>query len=105
MGSRREFLKGSIGLAALSGCSTLAPAEPADTVIVNAKVATLDAKRPNAQAIAVKGERILAVGSAAEIERYKGEKTSVIDADGRTVVPGINDAHTHFIRGGLTYTN
>jgi predicted amidohydrolase YtcJ len=105
MGSRREFLKGSVGLAALSGCGTLGVQEPADTLIVNARVNTLDPRKPRAEAIAVKGERILAVGSEAELNVHKNMNTRVIDAGGRTVVPGINDAHTHFIRGGLTYTN
>jgi predicted amidohydrolase YtcJ len=105
---RREFLKSStaLGLAAAgSGCAGIMPAEPADSLIVNAKVATLDPKRPSATAIAIRGERILAVGSEAELNSHKNEKTRVIDAGGRTVIPGINDAHTHFIRGGLTYTN
>jgi predicted amidohydrolase YtcJ len=105
MGSRRDFLKGSVGLAALSGCGTLGVSEPADTLIVNARVNTLDPRRPRADAIAIKGERILAVGSESELGSLKNEKTRVIDAGGRTVIPGLNDAHTHFIRGGLTYTN
>ena len=79
--------------------------EPADTLIVNARVNTLDPRKPRAEAIAIKGERILAVGSEAELNAYKNMNTRVIDAGGRTVIPGINDAHTHFIRGGLTYTN
>jgi predicted amidohydrolase YtcJ len=103
--SRRRFVKGSIGLAALSGCGTLAVQEPADVLITNARVNTLDPKRPRADAIAIRGERILAVGSAAELEAYRNMNTRVIDAGGRTVIPGVNDAHTHFIRGGLTYTN
>ena len=61
--SRRRFIKGSFGLAALSGCGTLAVTEPADTLIVNARVNTLDPRQPRADAIAIKGERILAVGS------------------------------------------
>jgi predicted amidohydrolase YtcJ len=105
MGSRREFLKSSVGLAALSGCGSLAVQEPADTLIVNARVNTLDPRKPRAEAIAIKGERIIAVGSAAELEVHRNMNTRVIDAGGRTVIPGINDAHTHFIRGGLTYTN
>jgi predicted amidohydrolase YtcJ len=105
MGSRREFLKGGIGLAALSGCGSLGVQEPADTLIVNGRVATLDPRKPNATAIAVKGERILAVGTDAELDGYRSMNTRVIDAGGRTVIPGLNDAHTHFIRGGLTYTN
>src|SRR5687767_14025332 len=98
---RRDFLKSStaLGLAAAgSGCAGIMPAEPADILIVNAKVATLDPKRPNATAVAIRGERILAVGPEAELNSHKNEKTRVIDAGGRTVIPGINDAHTHFIR-------
>ena len=105
MASRREFLKGSVGFAALSGCSTLMPAEPADTVIVNARVATLDPKQSSAEAIAIRGERIVAVGTDHQISSFKGPNTRVIDAGRRVVIPGLNDAHTHFIRGGLTYTN
>lgn len=105
MGSRREFLKGSAGLAALSGCGTLVSAAPADTLLVNGRVATLDPRQPHAEAVAIRGETILAVGSAAELERYRGPDTRVVDAGRRRVIPGINDAHTHFIRGGLTYTN
>jgi predicted amidohydrolase YtcJ len=103
---RRGFLKGSaaLGLAA-AGCAPLTPREPADTLIVNARVATLNPRQPNAEAIAIKGERILAVGSQNEIEAYRGANTRVIDAARRTIIPGLNDAHTHFIRGGLTYTN
>jgi predicted amidohydrolase YtcJ len=106
---RREFLKHTLGLAsvsALGGCATaLGPGGPADLLITNARIATLNRRQPEADAIAIQGERILAVGSAAELNRFRDEKTRVIDAGGRTLIPGINDAHTHFIRGGLTYTN
>jgi hypothetical protein len=105
MASRRDFLKGSAGLVALSGCSTMAPAESADVLVVNGRIATLDPKQPNAEAIAVRGERILAVGNPGELEKYRGPSTRVIDAGRRIVVPGLIDGHTHFIRGGLTYTN
>ena len=105
MGSRREFLQGTIGLAAMGGCTTLMPTEPADTIIVNGRIATLDPKNPNAEAIAIRGERIVAVGNPGEIEKFGGPSTRVINAARRIVIPGLNDAHTHFIRGGLTYTN
>ncbi len=105
MASRRDFLKGTAGIAALSGCSTLMPAEAADSVIVNGRIATLNAKQPNAEAIAIRGGRIVAVGSEQQISAFRGPNTRVIDAGRRPVIPGINDAHTHFIRGGLTYTN
>jgi cytosine/adenosine deaminase-related metal-dependent hydrolase len=78
--SRRKFLKGSIGLAALSGCGTMAVQEPADLLVTNARVNTLDPKRPRAEAIAIKGDRIVAVGSAAELEPYRNMNTKVIDA-------------------------
>ena len=108
MASRREFLRDSAGLAgltALAGCAALMPKEPADTLIINARIATLNPRQPSAEAIAIKGERILAVGSEAELSAYKGPSTRVIDAGRRILVPGLNDGHTHFIRGGLTYTN
>ena len=101
MASRRDFLAVA-GASALAGCSNLLTgAAPADTLIVNGRIATLDPKQPNAEAIAIRGERIVAVGSQNELMRLKGEKTRVIDAGRRIVVPGLNDAHTHFIRGGL----
>src|SRR5688500_16301996 len=105
MASRRDFLAVA-GASALAGCSGLLKSEaPADTLIVNGRVTTLHPKQPNAEAIAIRGERIVAVGSQNELMGLKGEKTRVIDAGRRIVIPGINDAHTHFIRGGLTYTN
>jgi predicted amidohydrolase YtcJ len=105
MASRRDFLAVA-GASALAGCSNLLSGDtPADTLIVNGRIATLDPKQPNAEAIAIRGERIVAVGSPGELEKYRGSNTRVIDAQRRIVVPGLNDAHTHFIRGGLTYTN
>jgi predicted amidohydrolase YtcJ len=78
---------------------------PADTIISNARVATLDRRRPAATAIAIRGDSIAAVGSMADMEGLRGRGTNMIDAGGRAVIPGIGDAHTHFIRGGLTYTS
>ena len=71
--------------------------EKADMVIINAKVLTIDKVNPSAQAIAIKGEYIIAVGTTSQISAMidKG-KTKVIDAHGRLVIPGFNDAHVHF---------
>jgi predicted amidohydrolase YtcJ len=70
---------------------------PADLVIRNAKVVTIDKDNPWAQAIAFKGETIIAVTSNKTIEKYiKEDLTEIIDAQGRLVVPGFNDAHIHF---------
>ena len=71
--------------------------EKADLVIINGKILTIDKDNPIAQAVAMKGERIIAVGSTAEISLLI-EKccTTVIDVSGRLVIPGFNDAHVHF---------
>jgi predicted amidohydrolase YtcJ len=71
--------------------------EKADLVIINGKILTIDKDNPKAQAVAIKGEKIIAVGSTAEISLLI-EKccTKVIDASGRLVLPGFNDAHVHF---------
>jgi predicted amidohydrolase YtcJ len=70
-----------------------------DVVILNAKVHTVDASRPAAEAIAVCGATIGQVGSSTEIRALASSKTRVIDAGGRLVVPGFNDAHVHLIDG------
>lgn len=69
----------------------------ADLIIINGKVLTIDKDNPLAEAIAVKGEKIVAIGTSKEISGYaeKG-KTRIIDARGRLVIPGFNDAHVHF---------
>jgi len=72
----------------------------ADLVITNATVHTLDKARPSAEAIAVYGNRIAAVGSSAEIRKLAGAQTRIVDAAGALVIPGFNDAHVHFIDGG-----
>jgi len=78
--------------------------EPADLVLLHGKVHTLDPARPLAQALAAKGERIVAVGSDAEIEAYRGPATRVIDLDGRLAVPGLIEGHGHFMSFGESLT-
>ena len=67
----------------------------ADLVLVNGRVYTLDANRPWAEAIAINGSRIAAVGSSADIRRLAGEGTRVVDLNGGFALPGFNDAHVH----------
>jgi predicted amidohydrolase YtcJ len=74
---------------------TLAAAAEPTIVLHSAKVFTGDPARPTAQAVAIEGNRIAAVGTNEEIRRLAGPKTQVIDAGGRVVIPGINDAHVH----------
>jgi len=71
----------------------------ADTIITNAKVYTVNANQPWAEAVAIRGERILFVGSAKKTSKYRGSKTQVFDAQGRLVLPGIEDSHVHFVSG------
>lgn len=73
----------------------------ADLVIRHAAIWTGDASRPEAEALAVIGERLVAVGSEAEIAPWIGAATRVLDLGGQRVLPGFNDAHTHFLSGGF----
>jgi len=80
----------------------LGQARPAaETIITNANVYTVDKNLPHAEAVAIIGTRIVAVGSAADIDQWRGTTTKVIDAGGKLLLPGFNDAHVHFIDGGI----
>jgi predicted amidohydrolase YtcJ len=75
---------------------------PADTIIHNAKIAT-NGVPSFVEAIAIESGKIAAAGTSDEILRLRGSATAVIDAKGRTIIPGLNDSHMHPIRGGLNY--
>ena len=104
---RRRALKGGLaGLAVgLAGCAKMLQEDTtmADLIIFNARVTTLDAPPRAASAIAVADGRIMAVGSDAEVRALATPATRSIDAGGRRLIPGLNDSHTHLIRGGLNY--
>jgi len=72
----------------------------ADIVLVNGKIVTIDGKDTVAEAVAVKQGRIVKVGASGEVKALAGERTEVIDLDGRVVLPGLTDAHVHMIQGG-----
>ncbi len=72
----------------------------ADLIILNASIRTMDSKRPSAQSIAVMGNKIVAIGSDADTKGLIGPQTKIIDAKGKLVVPGFNDAHVHFMETG-----
>jgi len=84
-----------VSLAAASPACASKPV-PADLVLTNGRIVTLDPVRPEAQALAVRGDRIEAVGSAKEIAQYIGRATQVIDLAGKLATPGFIDAHLHF---------
>jgi predicted amidohydrolase YtcJ len=72
----------------------------ASLIVTNAAVYTADKQHPKADAVAVIGDRIVAVGSRADIDVWRGAQTKVIDTGGKLLLPGFNDAHVHFIQGG-----
>ena len=72
----------------------------AEVIVTNARIWTVDKTRPQAEAIAIIGERIVAVGSVAEVDTWHGPQTKIIDAQGKLLLPGFNDAHVHFTDGG-----
>jgi hypothetical protein len=89
-------------LLAVGGLPAQAPGrQVADLVIVNGKVWTVDPAKPGANALAIVGERIVAVGTTAEIEKWVGSNTKKMDARGKSVLPGFIDSHVHFSSGGF----
>jgi predicted amidohydrolase YtcJ len=85
----------------LLSMTRLAHSITADLLITNAVVRTMDTNQSLAEAVAVIGNRIVAVGSNAKLAEAAGPKTKIIDARGRLVLPGFNDAHVHFLSGGF----
>src|SRR5437763_16719890 len=89
---------------ALSSAATSSTAQPADTILINGKIVTLDEQSSLVQALAIRGDKIIATGASADITKQAGAKTRVIDLNGRAVIPGLIDSHIHAIRGGLRFT-
>src|SRR5439155_25478861 len=89
---------GAIGVGSARGAAgrQQPPARPADLVLRNGKIVTVEDSKPEAQAIAVTGDTIAAVGSEQEIQPYLGPATRVIDLHGALATPGFIDAHVHF---------
>ena len=104
--TRRHLLKSvaaAATLAALPRDARPGESRMADLILRNARITTLDATQPSASAIAFADGRVLAVGDEAHVMAHARDATVVIDAGGRRLVPGLNDSHTHLIRGGLNY--
>jgi predicted amidohydrolase YtcJ len=90
-------------LAAALLAAGLSHAHATDMIITNGKIATMTREGSYAQALAIKGGMITEVGSNAQVLKLRKPGTQVIDAGGRTVIPGLNDSHLHIIREGLNY--
>lgn len=84
----------------LAGLGAAGAQPAADLVLLNGKVWTANELQPRAEAVASIGPRIVAVGASADIRKWVGPATRVIDLRGRLVTPGFNDAHVHFFSGG-----
>jgi len=82
-----------------SGGATMTPG----LILVNGRITTLDRANPEAEAVAIADGTFLAVGGEREIRALAGPQTQIVDLGGRRVVPGLDDSHTHLIRGGLNY--
>jgi predicted amidohydrolase YtcJ len=87
----------------LAGCET--PIEPADLILRDGRIVTLDAKVPEAQALAVRAGRIVACGSNADIDAYRGARTRVLELGGRLAIPGFIESHAHFASLGRSLMN
>lgn len=79
------------------------PDQGISLIIHNSQITTLDADHPSATAVAIRHGRFVKVGTDEEILAIRGEATHVIDAHGRRMIPGLNDSHSHYIRGGLAF--
>ena len=78
--------------------------DTADQLYINGHIWTADASHPFVEALAVKGDRILAVGSHTDLNQFKSPPTKVIDLKGKLMMPGFNDGHVHFLSGSLGLT-
>lgn len=104
----RQFLGCSFLLALFStGCNparTNAAQDAPDLILIRGRITTQTSTAPEAEALAIKSGRITQVGRSADLGRLAGPETRVIDLKGRRVIPGLNDSHSHYIRGGLAFT-
>jgi predicted amidohydrolase YtcJ len=89
------------GLLPSLACRSGRPGEPADLILTNAAVATMDASRPRAEAVAVGKGRVLFVGGAGSVSRFRGGSTAVVDLGGKMVLPAFQDSHVHLVTGGV----
>jgi len=99
-------MKSIMGIAAVITtffCTSTSAQKSATIIITNANVITLDDSNPKAEAVAIQGSRIIAVGKTVAILKYKRKGTLVIDAKQKTIIPGLYDSHLHVIRGGRFY--
>ena len=98
-----------LGLAAITAAIAVVPMQMAaqkksDTIILHARIYTVSEKQPWAEALAILGDKIVAIGSEKEVAAYRSSSTHVIDAGGRLLLPGFEDCHIHFMDGSMGLT-
>ena len=103
MMNRRQLLAGAAAVTALPIATESFAMNQTDLILTNAKVTTLDRENPQAEAVAIRGGKFLAVGTEQEVRAAAAPNARVIDAGGRRLIPGLIDSHIHVIRGGLNY--
>ena len=101
--TRRTVLGAMTAAGLLQGCKGLAQQATADVLLFNGQVETLVPGRSPATALAIAGDKVLAVGSDHDVMALRGPTTQVVDLGGRVVIPGLVDSHMHFVRGSLSY--
>ena len=94
-----------LALLSLAIAPALAAQEPADLIVTNARIYTVDDNRPLAKAMAIRDDRVIFVGSARGAEVFAGSRTERLDLDGKTVIPGMVDAHAHLLGLGAALRN
>jgi predicted amidohydrolase YtcJ len=97
----RHFLINTAFFTALVGCADSQGPAPAELVLDNGRIYTLDSEQPWAEAVAIREGRFVFVGGNEEAAAYVGENTQVIDLGGKMAMPGINDTHSHPWQGGV----
>ncbi|MCI4592515.1 amidohydrolase [Sphingobium sp. BYY-5] len=103
MMTRRQLLASAAATTALTATTESFAMTQTDLIFTNAKVTTLDSENPQAQAVAIRDGKFLAVGTEQEVRSAAAPNARVIDAGGRRLIPGLIDSHIHVIRGGLNY--
>ena len=101
--SRRDFMKGAV---AVAGAAAIGPAatqaqEPATIVFTNGTILIVDRSFSEAEALAIRGKKILAVGRDAAVRAAAGKSARIVDLNGRVVLPGFVDPHTHMLTGAM----
>ena len=99
--TRRQLTLGAAFGALVSVAPRAFAADPADIIYSGGTILTMDDAAPHAEAVAVKGGRIIAAGSVADVMKLKGDNTKLVDLGGRTMLPGFVDGHGHVTIGGL----